>query len=93
MEDDPAYVRLLFPNFWGIESDDERARAFAAASTATRQCKAAKVFVRDDGANVSVSYEAFYPELAGAEAVFGRVLSAMRHAARTFADAMEAPTA
>ena len=90
VEDDPTYFRVVYPNFWPIESDDERARALDAASLASRQCKGAKVYVRDDGANVSVAYEAFYDDVARVQASFTRILSAMRHAARTFADAMHA---
>ena len=88
IEDDPGYVRLLYPNFWVIESEAERALALVAASRASRVCKGAKVFVRDDGANVCVAYEAFLDDIEGVRPVFSRILSATRHAARTFAEAM-----
>jgi hypothetical protein len=46
---DPCFFRLIYPNFWSIESDDERERALAAASEANKAVKVAKIFlVRDD---------------------------------------------
>jgi hypothetical protein len=46
---DPCFFRLIYPNFWSLESDDERERALEAASEANKVVKVAKIFlVRDD---------------------------------------------
>ncbi len=92
IEDDPGYLRVLYPNFWVIESEAERASAFHAASHATRVCKGAKVFVREDGGNVCIAYECFFGDMDALTedipALFSRILSAMRHAAGTFSSTM-----
>ena len=51
------FFRLVFPNFWEIESDGERAQALGAAQEATADTKVAKVFLVKD--NVWASVELF----------------------------------
>lgn len=89
-EDEP-YVRILFPNFWTIESEDELHRAYRASSVASRRCKGAKVWLRDDEQDVCASIEAFLPGPEFLEYVLGRMLSALQYAARQFRDEMQAP--
>ena len=45
---DPAYVRVLVPGFFDIESADELQRAYIAASDTCKTVKGAKVFVYDE---------------------------------------------
>jgi hypothetical protein len=49
-EDDLEYFYLLFPNFWEIESEDERRQVAEAASSVTRTTKLVSVYItsRDD---------------------------------------------
>ena len=91
--DDEPYVRVLFPNFWSIDSDDERERAYHAASVASRRCKGAKVWLRDDETDVCASIEAFLPGPEYLEYVLARMLSALQYAARQFRDEMQPPPA
>ena len=86
--DDEPYVRILFPSFWSIDSDEERVRAFRAASVASRRCKGAKVWVREDEQNVCASMEAFLPGPEFFEYVFPRMMSALQYAARQFREEM-----
>lgn len=58
---DPAYVRLLLPNFWSIDNATERHAAFEAASKASSRCKGVKVFVEGDS-NVWASVEFLIPD-------------------------------
>ena len=48
-ESDEEFFRLVFPNFWSIENDEEREKVLKAAIYSTARTKVAKVFtVRDD---------------------------------------------
>ena len=51
---DPGYIRLLFPNFWSIDSDDERARAMVACNQVTLDCKCASVSIGSDSVTAEV---------------------------------------
>ena len=53
-EDDPTFFRLVFPNFWEIESDEERERVVHAASAATAATKVTKVFPVEDNVWASI---------------------------------------
>lgn len=85
---DESYVRILFPNFWPIESDEERTRAFRAATVATRRCKGAKVWLRDDETDVCASIESFLPGPEYLDYVLARMIAAVQYAARQFRDEM-----
>ncbi|MGQ9494262.1 MAG: hypothetical protein ACUVR2_10960 [Anaerolineae bacterium] len=85
-ERDEEFFQLAFPNFWPIESEEERAKVENAALTATAQTKVAKVFpVRD---NVWATIELFCSSIDHAKTVFHRSLGALQSAVVTFADEM-----
>jgi len=85
-ENDPRFFRLVFPNFWPIESELERARVVQAASATTGKIKVAKVFVvRDD---VWATVELFVETPDSAKAVFERSMSVLTEAVDTFAEQM-----
>jgi hypothetical protein len=52
-DDDPGYFRLLFPNFWSIDSEAEHQRAMLAAAEVTAEIKVAKVYVLGDDTQAS----------------------------------------
>ncbi|HCH62690.1 MAG TPA: hypothetical protein DFR83_07800, partial [Deltaproteobacteria bacterium] len=85
-EEDPELFRLVFPNFWKIESDTERARALHAAHAATAETKVAKVLVVGD--NVWAGVEQFIPDLSIAEAVFERAMVSIMSGAERFVSLM-----
>jgi hypothetical protein len=89
-EDDPYFVRVLFPNFWSIDSDEERTRALMAADHANHQCKVAKVSSTSAHDNMMASFEAFFdkdhPE--DFRPVFRRALSSLQYAVNTFREHM-----
>jgi len=85
-EDDPTYFRVCFPNFWEIESEEERQRALEASGHATARCKGAKVFVvRDD---TWATMEAFYLTVDEFLEMFERNLGAVQAAASIFRQRM-----
>lgn len=81
---DDEFFRVILPNIWPIKEQNERAKIEAAALYATAKTKVAKVFpVRD---NVWVTVELFCSPPDAFRPVFRRSLSAMRTAAKTFAE-------
>lgn len=83
---DEAYVRVVFPNFWPIESRDESERVTRACVYATGKTKVAKVYtVRE---NVWAAIEIFCPDVEAFRAVFPRCMGALRASVHNFRDYM-----
>ncbi|MDR0732293.1 MAG: hypothetical protein LBF63_11540, partial [Treponema sp.] len=57
LEGDPKFIRILYPNFWEIESEEELMRAYITASYVSRTTKIAKVFVNRNEDDVSIVAE------------------------------------
>ncbi len=87
-KDDPIYIQLLFPAFWPIESDDERAKAMAAALHATAATKVAKVFLVGNGKNVSASFEMFCTPAESFRTVMARAIRTLEAATGDFVTEM-----
>ena len=85
-EADPMFFRLIFPNFWSIDSEEERAQVNAAALEACRSTKVAKVFPVND--NTWASVELFVEPYDNYRSVFLRSLGALQAAAQTFLTTM-----
>ncbi|MEY3175452.1 MAG: hypothetical protein RLZZ436_3366 [Planctomycetota bacterium] len=86
-EKDEMFYRLVFPNFWSIEDDEERERVIQAATQASAKTKVAKIFpVKDD---TWASIELFLSGPQEFIAVFSRSLSALQSAVGTFREAMQ----
>lgn len=88
VDEDDTYFRLVYPNFWSIESPEELRRAYEAASRATERIKVAKVYVRQDAKNTSAAIEMFLDPLADFREVFPRSLQALRAGVASFVDSM-----
>jgi hypothetical protein len=88
-DEDPTFFRLVFPNFWSIESDAERLQALTAAQEATADTKVAKVFLVKD--NVWASVELFVADPAAVAPVFERSMGALESAVNRYAGVMRAP--
>ncbi|HEY8378038.1 MAG TPA: hypothetical protein VIK91_16185 [Nannocystis sp.] len=89
-DDDPHYFRLVFPNFWGLESEAERHRARIAAAEVTAEFKAVKVYPQHDDMQAAV--ELFLPVRLDQNAfrlVLDRCLGALKSAVRRFSELME----
>jgi hypothetical protein len=85
--DDTEYMQLVLPNFWKIESEEERELALIAANHATRVTKVTKVFVTK--ANTCASIEMFLPEPALFAKILNRSVAALRNGAEHFAEKMQ----
>lgn len=82
LDDDEVFFRLMFPIFWPIEDEPERARAVEAALHATAQTKVAKVFIIGDAACASI--EMFVGSPDAVDAVFMRCLGALQASVAMF---------
>ncbi len=89
-ENDDEFFRVVFPNFWSIESEEERERVERAALYATAMTKVAKVFpVRN---NVWATIEMFVSPIEGFKAVFERSIRALHVAVQSFVGKMREDT-
>lgn len=88
--EDSKFFRLVFPNFWPIESEEERLMVLHAANAATAQTKTAKVYMVQD--NVWASVELFIDDPSHFKALFGRCMDALGVGVQTFVTAMKAKT-
>jgi hypothetical protein len=85
-EADEDFFRIVFPNFWSVENEEDRVKIEGAALHATAGTKVAKVFpVRD---NVWATIEIFCSPPEGFKTVFQRSMSALRAGVATFAEKM-----
>jgi hypothetical protein len=88
-ENDLPYFQIVFPNFWSIDSDQERAKAYQAANHATSATKVAKIYVREDGKNMWGSIEMFFESPEQFKGVFVRALSALMAGVANFTEKMK----
>lgn len=88
--DDTDFVRLVFPNFWPLESDEEFAAALQAISIVNGRCKGAKIHANSGNDNIIVTAEFLIsstePKLASA--LFVRYIRMINNAADEFAKIM-----
>jgi hypothetical protein len=74
-ENDPSYFRLVFPNFWEIESDHERNQILYAVGEVNADLKVIKLYpVRD---NVWASVEMFLDPIENFQKVFNRAMNVL----------------
>ena len=86
-EKDLGYFRIVFPNFWEIESHAERIQAFEAASYATRTTKTARVFLTSDD-DTTIDACIFIAKPEDFKLHFNRMLDVIMIARRDFVDRM-----
>jgi hypothetical protein len=86
-EGDPVYFKILFPNFWKIESEAERAKASTVIMTVNRVVKVIKVYIgSNDSASIIADIYLNTPESFNNR--FPRMLSAIQTARQRFIDGM-----
>lgn len=86
-EDDPLYFRLVFPNFWSLDSDAERHWARIVAAEVTAEYKVVKIFPQHD--DIQASAEVFIARPEDFRAVFERCVAALQGAVRRFGELMD----
>ncbi len=88
-EGDPSYLRVLFPNFWSIDSADEEERARAAAEEVSSSCKCTRVLIKNENAWVLV--ETLVTDVDSADgALVRRLVSMAQTAVAVFVEHMRA---
>ena len=86
-EKDLGYFRIVYPNFWEIESTAERLKAFEAASYATRTTKTARVYLTSDD-DTSIDACIFIGKIEDFKLHFRRMLDVILIARRDFIEKM-----
>ncbi|MDR1955620.1 MAG: hypothetical protein LBQ30_02055 [Treponema sp.] len=86
-EDDLESFRIVFPNFWEIESTAERVRAYEAAMYATRTTKVASVYITSRD-NTSIDANIFVGKPEDFKLHFRRMIDVILIARRDFIDKM-----
>ena len=86
---DEQFFRIVYPNFWSIESAEELARVLYAANYATRMTKVAKVYLRSDGKDTIASIEMFFEQPEHFRSVFRRAMSALQTSITNFKEVAE----
>lgn len=91
---DDQYLALIYPNFWELKTDEDRARGFRAANRATDRIKMVKVIVDERGANLWASVEFLAEGTAAFEFAFYRALFLIQAGVKRFREewrALEEP--
>lgn len=88
--DDTDFVRLMFPNFWSLDSDEEFAAALQAISIVNGRCKGAKVHATSNNDNIIATVEFLIdsgnPQMKSG--LFLRYIRMLNNAAEEFARVM-----
>lgn len=85
-EKDDQFFRICFPNFWKIDSEEERQRVLVACDYSNALSKVAKVFIVRD--NVWASIELFFGDEEHFKPVFERCMSALENGVRNYVKKM-----
>jgi hypothetical protein len=86
-ENDLGYFRIVYPEFWEIESTSERIKAFEAANYATRTTKNARVFLTSND-DTTIDACIFIGKPEDFKLHFRRMLDVILVARRDFIDKM-----
>lgn len=86
IEEDEEFFRLIFPNFWPLETEVERTRAEAIALRLTSRMKVVKVLPTERG--VLATIEMFSPTPDSVFPIFQRSIQAIQGAVRAFVEEM-----
>lgn len=81
-ESDNLYLRLLYPNFWEIESEEERSDVLLASTVSNMRVKCAKVFMVQN--NVWSVVEIFLLKPEDYEKLLPRSISAIQSSVEVF---------
>jgi hypothetical protein len=87
-EEDEEYFELAYPNFWPIESDEERSRVMEAALAVIADNKVVKIYPEDD-TNTWATIELFCSPPETFKPVFNRCLRVLRGSVNEFVATMQ----
>jgi hypothetical protein len=86
-EKDDMFFNLIFPGFWSIDSEEERAKVIQAACAATGQTKVVKVYPVKNNTWAAIEMFCFPPE--GFKPIFKRAVSALQAGVANFVTKMK----
>lgn len=86
-ENDNLYFRLIYPNFWEIENEQERSDVLIASTVANSDIKCAKIFMLRD--NVWAVVEIFLAHPDDYEKLLSRSISSIQSAVGGFRTKMQ----
>lgn len=86
-ESDASYFRLIFPNFWGIDTPSEEEHALIIMNQVNAEIKVAKLYQRKDKIHAAV--EMFIDPMKGFKTVFPRCLACLQIATNSFVEKMQ----
>jgi hypothetical protein len=89
-ENDVNYVRMLLPNFYSLDLDDDKVNALVAMNHVNTTCKVAKVNMNDKQDNVVASVEYLDSGAAVTQPVLERYLVMLIHTGSEFGKKMQA---
>lgn len=87
-EEDDQFLRVIFPNFWGVESSEELVRALAMANAVNARMKVGKIVVMNN--QVWAVAEMFIDSTPELGEFVPRILYILRHTAEAFGSLMKA---
>jgi hypothetical protein len=83
-EDDQQYFRILFPNMWSIDDNDEFMKVVLVAMNVTGSSKLARVYVTANGKNTNIEASTLLKEPKEFKVHFARMLRAIAYAKNEF---------
>ena len=86
-EDDEEYFRLAYPNFWKLETEEEKSRAVIVCDRINATRKVIKVFTVKD--NVWAGAELFFSDVRNFMPVFERLCRAIVISVNSFSEKMK----
>lgn len=86
--EDPESFRILFPNFWEIESAAEKTKAYVVANYINRTTKVAKVYINSQETWVSMDANIYVEEPDDFEPHFRRMIQLLLSEVGEFRDEM-----
>ncbi len=89
--EDPQFFRLVFPQFWSVDSDEEFERIRNAANEANLKTKVTKVYIvtLPSGKDTCAAIEIFLEKPEQFEAIFPRAMRALQAGVRTFVETVQ----
>jgi hypothetical protein len=91
-ENDPEYFRLMYPNLWKIDTEEDQLAALRCADTVNRERKAVKVYLTPEGDSVFADIELILARPEDFKVVFLRAYIALNQAIHMFYDLVMAPS-
>ena len=88
-EDDDKFHKIIFPQFWTLETQDEKIKALIITNALNRQYKNGKLYLVGDLENVTATVELFLNNEGDFKVFFLRMMSILQGMANDFASEMK----